>query len=219
MSSKAKKQSSVREIISLGLILALYALASCTVLAVVNAFTAPTIKQNQIEKTNLAMKAVFQDADSFEELDSFVSSSEKSISVNKVVVAYQNGKVIGAIAEVEGPTYDRASILIGVNTQGKVKGLQFLSNTDSPGFGQKAGDKNFHLANGNTFYGQFTGLTVADGFVLNKTLDSISGATITSQGVANLAKEGASSAMKALENFMEESDEKSSDISSMGDEE
>ena len=54
------------EMIKLGLILVVYAVASCTVLAIVNNFTKPKIMQNQIEKANVAMKKVFANADDIE---------------------------------------------------------------------------------------------------------------------------------------------------------
>ena len=80
--------------------------------------------------------------------------------------------------------------MIGMDTQGTVTGVQFLENTDSPGFGSKASDPNFTLPNGKTFYGQFTGKKISDGFVAGETFDAISGATITSKGVANLLSDG-----------------------------
>ena len=68
--------------------------------------------------------------------------------------------------------------------------LKFLKNTDSPGFGLKASDSTFKLPNGKTFYGQFEGKNAKDGFEKDKNFDAISGATITSNGVANLLKAG-----------------------------
>ncbi len=49
----------MKEMIKLGLTLAIYAVISCTVLAVVNNFTAPKIAQNQENKVNQAMASFF----------------------------------------------------------------------------------------------------------------------------------------------------------------
>ena len=109
------------------------------------------------------------------------------------------GKAVGGAAQVNGPTYDQATILVGMKADGTITGLQFLKNTDSPGFGLKANDPTFTLSNGKTFYGQFEGKNAKDGFKLGETFDAISGATITSNGVANLLTEGTGSLLKYLE--------------------
>ena len=54
--NSAKSDDSVFSMIKLGLTLALYAVVSCTVLAVVNNFTSPKIEQNQKAKVNKAME-------------------------------------------------------------------------------------------------------------------------------------------------------------------
>ena len=62
-----------------------------------------------------------------------------------------------------------------------VTGVNFLSITDTPGFGQKAAEPNF--------YGQFAGKDAAGSFVPGTDFDGISGATITTNGVANIITE------------------------------
>ena len=56
----ASSKDSVFDMIKLGLILVAYAVASCTVLAVVNNATSVKIRRNQIDKANSAMKAVLR---------------------------------------------------------------------------------------------------------------------------------------------------------------
>ncbi|MBQ3687837.1 MAG: FMN-binding protein, partial [Treponema sp.] len=178
--------------IKLGLILAAYAVASCTMLAVVNGFTGPVIAANQQRKANAAMLTVFPQAEDFTDIDAASCGSTPSgtTTVQAVKLARAGGKVTGGVIQISGPTYDHATVMIGMDAAGTVTGVQFLENTDSPGFGSKASDPNFTLANGKTFYGQFTGKQVADGFTPGETFDAISGATITSRGVANLLTDG-----------------------------
>lgn len=188
--TEVKNNDSILEMLKLGIVLALYAVISCTVLAVVNNLTAPKIAQNQIEKVNNAMAAFFPgEGFSFEQKNDFVSLGG-SAKVESLIVAKKDGKIVGGAAQVSGPTYDTATILVGMAFDGTITGIQFLKNTDSPGFGLKASDSTFKLANGKTFYGQFEGKNVKDGFELGRTFDGISGATITSNGVANLIKTG-----------------------------
>ena len=69
--SKKKTDKGIGEMIKLGLSLVCYAVVSCTVLAIVNNFTAPVIKENQIRKANIAMAAVFPSADNFTPIENF----------------------------------------------------------------------------------------------------------------------------------------------------
>ena len=190
----------MKEMIKLGLTLAIYAVISCTVLAVVNNFTAPKIAQNQENKVNQAMASFFPgDGYTFESVSDYDAASVGTIKIENLIIAKKDGKAVGGAAQVNGPTYDQATILVGMKADGTITGLQFLKNTDSPGFGLKANDPTFTLSNGKTFFGQFEGKNAKDGFKTGETFDAISGATITSNGVANLLAEGTGSLLKYLE--------------------
>jgi len=181
-----ENSNSTWAMIKLGLILSLYAVASCAILAVVNAVTAPAIAANQLKKAQSGMAVVFEKAESFEQVTDFNADTGSSITIDKVFLAKVGGQTAGAVAQVTGPTYDHSTILVGLDMNGIVTGVSFLENTDSPGFGLKASDPTFKLASGMTFYGQFAGKKASDGFTAGQTFDAISGATITSNGVAGL---------------------------------
>jgi len=191
-----KSEDSIWSMIKLGLTLAIYAAVSCAVLAVVNNFTAPKITENQIRKAQEAMAIVFPEADDFTSVSDFDAGSNSQITLSDVYLAKKDGKVIGGAIQVAGPTYDKGKIIIGVKTNGEVSGMRFLELTDSPGFGSKAKDPSFKLKNGQTFYEQFSGKNAKDGFTTNQTFDAISGATITSNGVASLMNAGTSCLLK-----------------------
>ena len=97
-----------------------------------------------------------------------------------------------------GPTYDRSTIIFGIKKDGVLTGMQFLSSSDTAGFGLKASDPNYTVSSGKTFYGQFEGKNANDGFVSGQTFEAISGATITSKGVAELLTQGTQSALACL---------------------
>ncbi|MCQ2611227.1 MAG: FMN-binding protein [Treponema sp.] len=183
--------------IKLGLILVAYAVASCAVLALVNYFTEPVIARNAKEKAMAAMKVVYSQADDFTPAEITYVPSNKSIKLTDMYVAKKDGKAVGAVIQVEGPTYDSAKIMVGLTKDGTVTGLEFLENHDSPSFGLNASSSTYTVANGKTFYGQFAGLKAADGFEVNKNFDAITGATITSRAVGNLVTEGCN-AMNAV---------------------
>lgn len=189
--AEAKKTRSSKEMISLGLILALYASISCAVLALVNNFTAPKILKNQEVKVSNSMEAFFPgDGYKFEKADGFSGKTVGSIKVESIVLAVKDGEVEGGAAQVTGPTYDQGTIFVGMTKDGTVKGLKFLKLSDSPGFGLKANDSTFVLPNGKTFYGQFEGKSASSGFTAGENFDAISGATITSKAVGELINVG-----------------------------
>ena len=137
-------------------------------------------------------------ADTFEQITDFEPSSNGTIKIADMYLAKKDGKVIGATCQVSGPTYEQATLIVGLDTAGTVTGVEFLKITDSPGFGLKANDPTFIMPNGKTFYGQFEGKTAADGFTVGQNFDAISGATITSVGIGNLITEATSSMLKYL---------------------
>ena len=190
MAEVAKKENAW-SMIKLGLVLCAYAVVACTLLALVNNFTAPKIADNQAKKVSAAMQEFFPDIGlTFETVNDYTAPVVGAITVDEIYVAKKEGKIVGGAAQVTGPTYDQGSILIGMKTDGSVTGLKFLKLTDSPGFGLKANDPTFKLANGKTFYGQFEGKNAKDGFTAGKNFDAISGATITSVAVSSLINEG-----------------------------
>lgn len=190
MEKTIDKNNDIFEMVKLGLILVIYAVISCTVLALVNNWTLPRIVQNQINKANTAMKNVFPEADSFVAIKNFPPSKNAMIKISDVYLAKNGDDVLGAVCQVSGPTYDKAKIIMGLKNDNTVSGVEFLELSDSPGFGLKAKDATWTFSNGKTFYGQFQGKDATNGFSINNNFDAISGATITSRGVGDLLTEG-----------------------------
>lgn len=195
----SNKNNGIGEMIKLGLTLVCYAVAACTVLAVVYNLTAERIKQNQNASGNKAMTEVFVEADSFVPVTDFSPSSNAAITISDFYLAKQGDNTIGAVVQVSGPTYDKGRIIVGIDKSGIITGMKVLEISDSPGFGLKAGDPNFTLSNGKTFYGQFTGKDSKAGFKTNETFDGITGATITSDAIGVLLSEGTTCMIKYLE--------------------
>ncbi|MCR5762289.1 MAG: FMN-binding protein [Treponema sp.] len=198
-SNQTKGKDSVWTMIKLGLILAAYAVACCTVLAIVNNITAPVIAQNQQKKASSGMAAVFEQAEEFEPAE--IPASGDGTTCDAMYLAKAEGNVIGAVVQITGATYDHSTIIVGMTVDGVITGMQYLENTDTPGFGQKASDPTFKLASGQTFYGQFAGKKVSDGFIAGETFDAISGATITSNGAGTLMTQAAQCMTEALKEY------------------
>ena len=194
---KEKKQKGIGEMIKLGFILVAFAVSSCAVLAIVNNFTAPQIAKNKERKVNEAMVNFFpEEGLTFETIQNFKADTVGPITVDNIYLAKNGSKIIGGAAEVTGPTYDQGTIIVGMRKDGTITGINFLKLTDSPGFGLKANDPTFKLPNGKTFYGQFEGKNAKEPFIAGQNFDAISGATVTSVGVASLINEGSKALFK-----------------------
>ena len=191
MAEKVVQKENAWSMIKLGLVLCAYAVVACAMLAVVNNFTAPKIAENQAKKVSAAMQEFFPESGlTFETINDFMPPVVGAITVDEMYVAKKGSEIVGAAAQVTGPTYDQGTILIGIKTDVTVAGLKFLKLSDSPGFGLKANDSTFKLPNGKTFYGQFEGKNAKSGFKAGENFDAISGATITSVAVSSLINEG-----------------------------
>ena len=168
----------MKNILKLGFTLAAYATVACVSLAFVYNVTAPAIERVKQEKAGAGMKIVFEQADSFVPVQNFERDAANPIAINALYTAEKGGKVLGAVVEAAGPTYDKATMLIGLDLNRTITGIQFLSLTDTPGFGQRANEPEF--------LNQFKNLNAEKTLEAGKDFDGLSGATITTKGVTNI---------------------------------
>ncbi|MFW6069595.1 MAG: 4Fe-4S binding protein [bacterium] len=94
------------------------------------------------------------------------------------------GDVIGYAAVGEAPGYGGpVEVLVGINVQGDVVGVHFLSQRESPGF--------FRLLERSDLLTQLSQAGVQDPLQVGQDLDAVSGATISAQGVAGAVRSAA----------------------------
>lgn len=170
----------MKNMLKLGLSLAIYASVACVCLSLVNMVTAPAIAAAKERELNAGLAVVFADADTFAPAPNFVADTATSIKVTNLYLAKKGDQVMGAVVQANGPTYDKAEMLIGVTLNRSITGIQFLSLSDTPGFGQKAAEPEFS--------NQFAGKSIDDAFSAGDDVVAISGATITTKGVSQLIK-------------------------------
>lgn len=171
----------MKSMIKLGLILAAYAAAACVLLAMVNNVTAPVIAAAKAQEETAGLAVCFPlDTDGFEAAKDFEPQVSGSITVENLYLAKKGSAVIGAVVKATGRTYDKATILLGIDMNRTLTGIHFLSLTDTPGFGQRAAEP--------SFYEQFAGKSADDAYEAGSDVDMITGATITTRGVAQLVK-------------------------------
>ena len=147
----------MKQMMKLSVTLALYTVVACLALAAVNMLTSPRILAAKEAKTKLALQAIFPDADSFRPVTEGMPKSVDKIAFGDTFLA-----------------------LIGIDTEEKLRMIQFLSLTDSPGIGTKAKDE--------PFIGQFRNKPTTDAFALGSDVQAIAGATITSTAVTRMVK-------------------------------
>ena len=149
-------------------------------------------KENQRAKEE-AYKAVFADADSFEEITLDADQVQKELdgqgldaSINEAMKALDaSGQTIGYVLTVtdhEGYGGD-IQFAMGVQSDGTMNGISFLSISETAGLGMKAKEDSFRK--------QFEGKNVdqivytKNGASADNEIDALSGATITTNAVTN----------------------------------
>ncbi|MBO5468441.1 MAG: RnfABCDGE type electron transport complex subunit G [Lachnospiraceae bacterium] len=152
----------------------------------------PIAKENQRAKEE-AYKAVFADADSFEaitldtdEVQKELDSQGLDASINEAMKALDaSGQPIGYVLTVtdhEGYGGD-IQFAMGVQSDGTMNGISFLSISETAGLGMKAKEDSFRK--------QFEGknaekiVYTKNGASADNEIDALSGATITTNAVTN----------------------------------
>lgn len=185
----------MKTMLKFSFVLASYTVVACVGLAFVYNLTSPVIAASEAAELKAALNGVFPNATEFTDITGRIQSPNAKIEFNNAFVAKKDGVVEGIVIKATGPTYASGTLLIGVDTDGKLKPIRFMALTDTPGLGLKALEE--------PFKGQFSGKSARDAFKVGKPktdadVIAISGATITSRGVANILKAAGSAAADYL---------------------
>jgi len=182
----------MKDTIKLAVVLSLYTVVACFSLAMVHSFTEPIIQKTKEENSKKALQSIFSQADSFESITEQLDAIESKVAIQAAHVAKKGDDVIGLTIQAAGPTYSKATILMGITLEKKLTGLKFLELLDTPSLGSKAAEE--------PFAGQFKDKNIKDAFSVGDDIVSISGATITSKGVSNIVK----TATALIDKYMDE---------------
>ena len=180
-------------------------------LGVVYNVTKEPVAEAAQKKEQAAYKSVVPEAEKYEEIDNVdfndaniattmqpiladAPGVQSDITIDKVLVGVDGHQVVGTVVNVtshDGYNGD-ISYSVGIDAEGKINKVEFLSISETPGLGMQAKTKPEHLE-------QYVGVAsdnftvVKDGSgnlkkdVADKTenIDSLSGSTITSKSVNN----------------------------------
>ena len=181
-----------KKIVHDALILMAFSLILGGILGAVYQITLPAITAAEEQKKQEAYKAVFADAESFEELAYDKAAAEEMMSaggfkdsIDNVQKAIVGGEVGGYVITVTAKDGSQGSITmsVGIRNDGTVNSYSITSIAETPGLGMKAVEPDF--------IAKFEGKNVSE-FVVVKTaasadneIEAIAGSTITTDAVAN----------------------------------
>ena len=162
----------MREIIKLGLILLVITSVAGLILGGVNSMTADIIEERALEESMEAIEAFFPETDGAGLVDD--ADVLDYDLVDEVYEVRQGDNVIGYTIKTVPNGYDGAiEILTGINMDGEITGIEILSQTETPGLGDRITTDDFK----NQFVGQSSDSEVD--------VDVLSGATVSSNAVIN----------------------------------
>ena len=181
----------MNKIIKNTIILTVITLVSGVALGAVYEITKAPIANAQEEAKQEAYKQVFEDADSFDDLEVDAKEAAEAVKaagvddgaeINEAVEAKQGGETIGYVITATDPNGYGGDIQVsvGIQNDGTVNGIAILSINETAGLGMKASEPEF--------YEQYSGKQT-DHFYVSKDggegeqIDAISGATITTRAV------------------------------------
>lgn len=172
----------MREIIKLGLILLIITSVAGFILGGVNSMTAGIIEERAIEESLDAIEAFFPGLD-----DAGVVDDGDILAyelVEEVYEVLEGDAIIGYTIKTVANGYDGpVEILTGINMDGEIQGIEILSQSETPGLGDRITEEDFK----EQFVGQSTDSELE--------VDALSGATVSRNAVVN----GVSAAMDVFE--------------------
>lgn len=191
-----------KDILRLGLALALFAAGACVALAVVYTITAPTIAGHEARQLEESLRDLFPEADAFKDLNNGIASADPAVSFSGAWQATKGEALLGLAIRAVGMSYGGdTAMLVGVGTDRRLAGIRILILKDTPGLGANATSPTYFVdrSSGTTFPGQFTGKPVTDAFEVKQDVQAITASTITSKALALIAKRASEAGAQWLE--------------------
>ena len=166
-----KTESTVMYVLRLAVTLLLITACVAAALAGVNSITAPAIAELKAQKTQEAIELVLPGGG--EEMSDF-----PTVALVSKVYASDTGYAV----EVTPGGFDNTiTMMVGVDTEGKVLGISIISHTETAGLGAVAAAG---TPAGESFRGQFVGQSGSVSVTKDGgAMDAITGATITSRAI------------------------------------
>ena len=131
--------------------------------------------QKKEQTTQEALKVLIPQAENFVEVKEIEDGA-----IKQLYIAEKASEYLGAVAMVAPEGYGGGiELLVGVNQDQTVTGIQVLTHTETPGLGANLTKESFK----NQFVGKKESIKVPKGPASSNEIEAITGATITSQAV------------------------------------
>ncbi len=183
-----ENKKTVTEVIKVAVILFAITAIAAAILAVVNEITAPVIKENEIKIQEDAMRKVLPDATEFTLMD---FEKDEASTVTEI---YKSDA--GFAVKVEPNGYGGPiSIIVGVDNDLKVTGIDIISQNETAGLGAKCTESSFQ----EQYKGKTENIVVSKSGAKGNEIDAITSATITSKATTK----GVNEAIEAVKKIKE----------------
>ncbi|MBQ1966676.1 MAG: RnfABCDGE type electron transport complex subunit G [Clostridia bacterium] len=170
------KKMNPKDILIPALALLLICLVATTLLAGTNLITTEKIAANAVEKENSSRMVVLPEASDFLE----VKTLESEITYCEALA--EDGTKIGYVFTSGAKGYGgTVGVMIGVDNDGVITGIEILSHAETPGLGANATGEAFK----SRFNGKSGELTVDKNSNDGQNIQAITAATITSKAVVS----------------------------------
>lgn len=189
--TKEKVNMDPKYIIELTLKLFLTCLIVAGLLGATNMVTKDKIAAINLEKTQVAMKAVVADPDNSTFSDALALTDEMTAAAlaggGTLTEAYEvlvDGAPAGhAVKVVASGSQGSIEMMVGLDAEGAVTGVSVVKHAETAGIGTKVVD-NEPAVSGVGVLDQFVGMSAADGtLTVGSNVDAITGATVSTRGV------------------------------------
>lgn len=182
----------MKELSRLALVLTLIAAAAGMILSLVEGVTRAPIAEVRRQETLKALRAVLPPIDNAPDADTVVLVTGKDRKGRDLVRTFYRGRLLGDVAgiafKVVAPDgySGNIEIMVGVDPEGRVAGIEILTHAETPGLGSKI--------TAPVFKDQFRGKGLDDvDWRVKKdggSFDQITGATVSPRAVVQAVKIG-----------------------------
>lgn len=174
----------------------LICLVATVLLGVANEVTKGKIAENAVVTEQNSQKIVMADAASFGEKNEGEYTFDGTTSPYSYVEALdESGKTIGYVFVTRSTGYGgNISTMTGIDTEGKVTGVEFLEISETVGLGMNATKQTFK----DQFVGLLSGIGVTKNAPSDNEVKALTGATITSKATTK----GVNTALDIYENVI-----------------
>lgn len=174
----------------------LICLVATMLLGVANEVTKDKIAQNAVVTEEESRKVVMADAASFgEKVEGDYTFDGTAAPYSYVEALDTDGKTIGYVFITKSTGYGgNISTMTGIDTEGKVTGVEFLEINETVGLGMNAQKQSFK----DQFVGLIKGIVVNKNTPAGNEIKALTGATITSKATTK----GVNTALDIYENIV-----------------